>query len=101
MFGADVVPLLSWPLFCIGMIGAFKQSDLIKTFISLEIAIFASIINFAYLSECYPIKAGHFVILVAVILGCLTFSILFAIMNAELSSGESQDIVEEDNGEDK
>ncbi|MDR1233922.1 MAG: hypothetical protein LBJ92_02135 [Holosporales bacterium] len=96
MINADIVQLVSWFLFCIGMVGAFRQSDVIKTFISLEIAIFASIINFGYLTGPYPIKAGHFVILVAVILGCLTFSILFAIMNTELFSGESQDIVMED-----
>jgi NADH:ubiquinone oxidoreductase subunit K len=80
MFEAGAVFLLSCFLFCIGLIGAFKQRDLLKTFISLEISVFASIINFSY-APARCIDAEHVVILVAVILGCLTFSVLFTIIN--------------------
>ncbi|MDR1289177.1 MAG: hypothetical protein LBJ77_02180 [Holosporales bacterium] len=81
MFEADAVLFLSVFLFCIGLVGAYRQTDLLKTFISLEIAVLASIMNFAFHPVDSSINSEHITILIAVILGCLTFSVIFAIIH--------------------
>jgi NADH:ubiquinone oxidoreductase subunit K len=80
MFETDSFILLSCLLFCIGLVGAFRQNDLLKTFISIEIAVCASIVNFAHFPVNQPVSSEHIIILVSVILGCLTFSIIFMII---------------------
>jgi NADH:ubiquinone oxidoreductase subunit K len=80
--------LLSFLLLFIGLVGACFQRDFIKIFISLEISVFGSIVNFSCFSG--DINAAYFTILVAVMLGCLTFSVIFAIANHDISFMDSE-----------
>jgi hypothetical protein len=51
----------------------------------LEIAVFASIVNFSCSPMNSSVNSEHIIILIAVILGCLTFSSMFIIIYLSLS----------------
>lgn len=96
MLNGDSVLILSGFLFCLGFLGISRQPNLIKAFISIEIMMFAGIVNFAYFSGDEAIRSGHFAILVAVVLGGLVLAIIFAILTIQLKNGESTDMLSED-----
>lgn len=99
MLNGDSVLILSGFLFCLGFLGILRQPNIIKIFISLEIMIFAGIINFAYFSGDEAIRSGHFAILVAVVLGGLVLAIIFAILNIQLKTRGGIDILSNNNKE--
>jgi len=89
------VLILSGFLFLIGLIGILKQSKIVKTFISIEIMIFASILNFCYFSGSTMLKSGHVAAFMAAILSGLTLTIIFTIMAIQLKENETLDILKE------
>ena len=67
-------------LFLIGMIGIIKHKSMIKIIISLEISIFASIINFCYFSGTVSkLQLGHYCAIITLILSGLTISVLYVL----------------------
>ncbi|MDR0630446.1 MAG: hypothetical protein LBF70_00150 [Holosporales bacterium] len=76
-----MIVLISGILFFIGLCGVLLRLDnIIKTLISIEIMIFASIINFGYSSPGVSVTNGHLAILLSAALGCLTFCAIFTIL---------------------
>ncbi|MDR1365210.1 MAG: NADH-quinone oxidoreductase subunit K [Holosporales bacterium] len=85
MSGCENIVILSGFLFCIGLLGLVAQSNVVKIIISIEIMIFASIINFSAAAGDFPIKSGHLMILVAVVLGGLVLGVVFTIFNSQIA----------------
>jgi NADH:ubiquinone oxidoreductase subunit K len=56
---------------------------MVKIMISIEIMIFASVINFCYFAGGESIKFGHFAAMIAVVFGGIVLSIVYAIFNVE------------------
>ena len=90
------VLILSGFLFCIGFLGLLRQPKIIKTFVSLEIMLFSSIVNFCYFSGCSTIKSGHIAAFAAVLLGGITLSIMFAILATQFKENKTLDVLKED-----
>jgi NADH:ubiquinone oxidoreductase subunit K len=99
MLDGESILLLSGFLFTIGIIGILNQTDIIKVFISIEIMIFAGIVNFCYFSGNTSIRSGHFAILIGVILGGLVLSVIFSILNLQIKDKRTGDLLEEDSEE--
>lgn len=89
MISRDGILLLSVILFCLGLIGILCQKRTIKIIISIEIMIFASIINFCYFAGGKAIKSGHFAAFTAVILSGLTISIIYTLMTKNSRDGSN------------
>ncbi len=96
MINRDVILLLSAILFCFGLIGLLSQKKIIKTIISIEIMIFASIINFCYFAGGKTIKSGHFATFMAVILSGLTISVIYTLITKKSSDIPNNIFIEED-----
>lgn len=96
MISRDAILLLSVILFCLGMIGLLSQKKIIKTIISIEIMIFASIINFCYFAGEKSIKSGHFAAFMAVILSGLTISVIYTIITKKSSDIPNNIFIEKD-----
>ena len=91
MINRDAVLFLSIVLFCLGLIGILCQKKLIKIIISIEIMVFATIINFSYFAGCKAIKSGHFAAFTAVILSGLTISVIYTLVTKKTT--ESSNII--------
>lgn len=80
MIDRDIILLLSVCLFCIGIVGALYQKNVIKVIISIEVIVFSSIINFCYFAGGKSIKSGHFAAFTAVIISGLVISVIYTII---------------------
>jgi NADH:ubiquinone oxidoreductase subunit K len=80
LIGSESILILSGFLFGIGFLGLLRQPDIVKTIISLEIMIFASILNFAYFAGEESIRSGHLAILIAVVLSGFVWALVFTIL---------------------
>ncbi len=96
MISRDAVLLLSVILFCLGLIGLLSQKKVIKTILSIEIMIFASIINFCYFAGAKAIKSGHFAAFMAVVLSGLTISVVYTLITKKSSDIPNNIFVKED-----
>jgi NADH:ubiquinone oxidoreductase subunit K len=88
--------LLSGTLFCIGFISLLKQTDLVKTIISIEIMQAAGVINFCYFAKKYSTMSGYLVGMVAIILSGLVFAIIFMILNLQANEDGDPNLLKED-----
>ncbi|MDR1332857.1 MAG: NADH-quinone oxidoreductase subunit K [Holosporales bacterium] len=88
--------ILSGFLFCIGLLGLLRQPSIVKVIISIEIMIFAGIINFAVTTGDFPIRSGHFAILIAVVLGGLAIGVIFTICNSQTRENKDINLLDED-----
>ena len=79
----EVILLFSVILFCLGLIGIIGQKRIIKIIISIEIMVFASLVNFCCFAGGKSIKSGHFAALIAVILSGLTISVIYTLMTKQ------------------
>ena len=95
MLGGETVLLTSAILFCIGLIGLFRQTNVIRIMISIEVMFFASIINFCYFAGSHAIKSGHFAALIAVVLSGLVISVVYAIYTEQLKESDDIDLLSE------
>ncbi len=95
MLSGEPVLLTSAILFCLGFLGLFKQANIVRIMISIEIMIFASIINFCYFAGGKAIKSGHFAALIAVVLSGLTLSIIYAVYTMQLNESDDDDLLGE------
>jgi NADH:ubiquinone oxidoreductase subunit K len=76
----------------IGLTGVvLNRSNLIKTFMSIEIMILAGVINFAYMSYIDNSKIGHIFSITAITVSCLVFAIIFSIYTKNNNKGDLLD----------
>ena len=78
-------------LFCIGFIGVFRQYDIVRMLISIEVMILASVLNFCFLGN----GSGELIALIAVILSGITISVVYAIYTKQLKE-ENIEFLSED-----
>ncbi|MDR0695238.1 MAG: NADH-quinone oxidoreductase subunit K [Holosporales bacterium] len=98
MISGESILVLSGILFGIGYVGLLRQPNIVKSVISLEIMIFASVVNFAYFCGDKSIRSGHMAILIAVTIGSLVWSVIFSIVclcilekrNSDICLGEKR-----------
>jgi len=76
----NAILLTSIFLFCIGLIGIFRQGDTVRLLISIEIMILASVLNFCFFGNSF----GELIALIAVILSGITISVVYAIYTTQL-----------------
>lgn len=95
MIDQNSVLILSGSLFCIGLIGILGQPRVVKTVISLEIMIFAGILNFCYFAGADKVNLGHIAAVAIAILSGLTLAIIFAVLVMQFRQNDSLDILRE------
>lgn len=88
--------LLTGTLFSTGFIGLLKQTDLVKTMISIEIMHVAGIINFCHLARKYSAMNGYLISIISIILSGLVFAVVFMILNSCTNDSDGSDLLEED-----
>ena len=76
----NTILLTSVFLFCIGFIGIFRQENIVRVLISIEVMILASVLNFC----CFGDTFGELIALIAVILSGITISVVYAIYTTQL-----------------
>lgn len=96
MINGEIVLLTSGFLFCLGFIGILKQTNIVKTLISIEIMIFASVINFCYFSGGGVIRLGHFAAFIAIVLSGLVLSVIYAICSVQLKENINVNLLSEE-----
>ena len=96
MLDGETVLLTSAILFCIGLLGLFRQTNIIRIMISIEVMFFASIINFCYFAGSHAIKSGHFAALIAVVLSGLVVSVIYAIYTEQLNEPGDPDLLSDE-----
>lgn len=96
MINGEIVLLTSGGVFALGFIGILRQTNIVKTLISIEIMIFASIINFCYFSGGSVIRSGHFVTLIAVVISGLVLSVIYAIFSIQLREDAKANLLSEE-----
>jgi NADH:ubiquinone oxidoreductase subunit K len=89
--------ILSGFLFCVGLLGLVMQRGIVKAIISIETMIFAGIVNFTVPTGDFPIRSGHFAILIVVMLGGLMLSIIFTIYNSQMVDDKNVDLMDRGN----
>ncbi len=87
------VLLTSLFLFTIGLIGLFKQNNVVRVLISIEIMILASVLNFCCLTNNFD---GIFA-LIFVILSGIIISLVYAICTTQLREENIEFLSEEQN----
>jgi NADH:ubiquinone oxidoreductase subunit K len=92
MISGESVLILSGVLFGIGFIGLLRQPNIVKSVISIEIMMFASIVNFIYFSGDKAIKSGHMAVLMAVTIGSLVLSVIFSIVSLQILEKKNPDV---------
>lgn len=66
-------------LFTIGFLGCLiEQKNIIKTILSIELMILASVINFCYINEYDIIRIGYIFSVAAIIISGIILGIIFA-----------------------
>lgn len=80
MINREAILLLSVILFCLGLLGILCQKRIIKIVISIEIMIFASIVNFCYFAGGKSIKSGHFAAFIAIVFSGLIISVIYTLI---------------------
>ncbi len=90
MLGSTIL-LTSAFLFCIGLIGVFKQYDIIRMLISIEVMLLASVLNFCFFGDSF----GEQIALIVVILSGVTISVVYAIYTTQCKE-ENIEILSED-----
>jgi NADH:ubiquinone oxidoreductase subunit K len=78
--------------------GLVMQRSIVKIIISIEIMIFAGIVNFTVAAVDFPIRSGHFATLIAVMLGGLALSIIFTLYNSQMMDDRNVNLL--DRGDD-
>ncbi|MDR1609615.1 MAG: NADH-quinone oxidoreductase subunit K [Holosporales bacterium] len=89
--------ILSGFLFCIGLLGLVMQRSIVKVIISIEIMIFAGILNFTVAAGDVPIRSGHFAMLIAGMLGGLALSVVFTIYNSQMMDDKKVNLLDRGN----
>ncbi|MDR1488829.1 MAG: NADH-quinone oxidoreductase subunit K [Holosporales bacterium] len=89
MIDQTSVLIFTFFLFIIGFFGFFVETqNIIRMFISVEIMVIASIINFCYFSNIFNTKIGHIFSGVIIVLSAIVFTIVFAISNLCQDKGD-------------
>ena len=85
MINSTVMLLTSIFLFLIGIIGIMKHKSMVRIIISLELSIFASMINFCYFSgKVSKLQLGHYFAIIAFVLSGLTISVLYTLNPSDI-----------------
>jgi NADH:ubiquinone oxidoreductase subunit K len=80
-----VAIVLSVLLLCLGLFGlTARRLGIIRMFIALESIVFAGIVNFGYSLHGRFTLGPHLAIIFALVTSCLTFCIVFVMLNSKL-----------------
>jgi NADH:ubiquinone oxidoreductase subunit K len=75
----DLVVLVSGFIFFIGIICLLLERNIIKTLISLEIILISAMLNFCCSSSTKGLWFGYYACISIVVIGVLTFCVVFSI----------------------
>ncbi|MDR3224070.1 MAG: NADH-quinone oxidoreductase subunit K [Holosporales bacterium] len=98
MNDVSYIILLSGFLFCAGLFGLLRQNNIIKVLISIEVMMFASIINVAYFTSKEQICPGHLAILLSVALGAAILCVVFTLLTIQAREDKTVNLIDEDHG---
>lgn len=87
------VLLTSLFLFTIGLLGLFRQYNVVRVLISIEIMILASVLNFCYFTGNF----GWIFALIFIILSGVIISFVYAIYTTQLNEENIEFLSEEQN----